>query len=92
MDTKFNGSTVNIYVDGDPGQTLELYSPYKEPSAFILPGDRSDGTIRDFDVIKIKVGGFLRLQAIRRDIQKFNFCYWVILNYDSTCMKLENWI
>ena len=93
-DIKFNGASLRVYVDGDPGESLEIYSPYKEPSVFILPGDRSDETIRDFDVIKIKVGGYLKLQAITREPPPGTapFAYWIIENYDSTYMKLENWV
>lgn len=95
-DEKFNGATLRVYVDGDPGEYLEICSPYKEPSVFILPGDRSDGVTRDFDIIKIKVGGYLELQGLRRrnneDGAKLSWTYWIIKNYDSTCMELLNWV
>ena len=44
-DEKFNGASIKIYVDGEAGQLFELRSSLKEPSAFILPGDRGDGKI-----------------------------------------------
>ncbi len=92
---KFNGATIKIYVGGEAGQSLEFRSSLKEPSAFVLPGDRSDGTERDFDIIKIKVGGYLELQGIRqynnKGSQYLLYTYWVIKNYDSTTMTLLNW-
>lgn len=94
-DEKFNGATIKIYVGGEAGQSLEFRSSLKEPSAFILPGDRSDGTERDFDIIKIKVGGYLELQGIRqynnKGSQYLLYTYWIIKNYDSTTMTLLNW-
>lgn len=93
MDEKFNGASMNIYVSGEPGQSLELRSSLKYPSAFILPGDRSDGKTRDFDMVRIKVGGYLELQAIattKGDAQT-NRTFWVIKNYDSSTMTLLNW-
>ena len=95
MDEKFNGAAIKIYVGGEAGQSLELRSPHKEPSAFILPGDRGDGTVRDFDIIRIKTGGYLELQGIRqynnRGSQFLLWTYWIIKNYDSTTMTLLNW-
>lgn len=95
MDEKFNGATLKIYVDGEVGQYLEICSPSKEPSAFILPGDRSDGTIRDFDIVRVKVGGYLELQGIRKSKDKgglyLSWTYWIITNYDSSTMTLLNW-
>lgn len=86
---------LKIYVGGEAGQSLEFRSSLKEPSAFVLPGDRSDGTERDFDIIKIKVGGYLELQGIRqynnKGSQYLLYTYWVIKNYDSTTMTLLNW-
>ena len=94
-DEKFNGASIKIYVDGEAGQLFELRSSLKEPSAFILPGDRDDGTIRDFDIIKIKAGGYLELQGMRRSTNKdgsyLSWTYWIIKNYDSTTMTLLNW-
>lgn len=95
MDEKFNGATLKIYVDGEVGQYLEICSPNKEPSAFILPGDRSDGTIRDFDIVRVKVGGYLELQGIRKSKDKgglyLSWTYWIITNYDSSTMTLLNY-
>lgn len=95
MDEKFNGASLNVYVDGEPGQYLELRSPSKEPSAFILPGDRSDGKIRDFDIVRVKVGGYLELQGIRKSKDKgglyLSWTYWIITNYDSSTMTLLNY-
>lgn len=94
-DEKFNGASIKIYVDGEAGQLFELRSSLKEPSAFILPGDRGDGTTRDFDIIKIKAGGYLELQGMRRSTNKdgsyLSWTYWIIKNYDSTTMTLLNW-
>lgn len=94
-DEKFNGASIKIYVDGEAGQYLEIRSPNKEPSAFILPGDRSDGKTRDFDIVRVKVGGYLELQGIRKSKDKgtqyLSYTYWIIKNYDSTTMTLLNY-
>ena len=94
LDEKFNGCSLNVYVAGEPGQYLEICSEAMEPSAFILPGDRSDGTTRDFDIVRIKVGGYLELQAISTVPEADfvpHFTYWIIKNYDSSCMTLFNY-
>lgn len=94
-DEKFNGASIKIYVDGEAGQYLEIRSPNKEPSAFILPGDRSDGKTRDFDIVRVKVGGYLELQGIRKSKDEgglyLSWTYWIITNYDSSTMTLLNW-
>lgn len=85
FDKKFNGCPLNIFVEGKAGYTFQIWTPSDSPNAFIVPGS----SFKEGNGLKIKTGAFVQMLGFRR-YKTDERTYWLITNFDSTCMELLN--